>query len=180
MNIVYKQTIIAFSKILTGGDGSFNWNHEEQRKEIEKEVERMKKLFDLKEEDRIRKDKKRYTCEIYRKERKPGRDAWRTMLTAFRERIPPGAERPKGKWKYTTVYNQQHLAKWGTHLLKGFACLIPPSMWPILRGGDRSFKFDVVSRTGLKVLDLERTPLVRGVIGPISTPNDYLNTIFDT
>ena len=47
----------------------------------------------------------------------------------------------------------------------------------ILQGGEGSFQF--VWRTDLE-LDLERkTKLLRGVIRPISTPNDYLNTVFD-
>ena len=38
--------------------------------------------------------------------------------------------------------------------------------------------FQVVWRTDLKV-DLNNTKLLRGVISPISTRNNYLNTVFD-
>ena len=38
--------------------------------------------------------------------------------------------------------------------------------------------FQVVWGTDLQV-HLERTKLLRGVIGSISRPNDYLNTVFD-
>ena len=38
--------------------------------------------------------------------------------------------------------------------------------------------FQVVWGTDLEV-HLERTKLLRGVIGSISRPNDYLNTLFD-
>ena len=45
-----------------------------------------------------------------------------------------------------------------------------------MEGGDGLFQ--VVWGTDLEV-HLERTKLLRGVIGSISRPNDYLNTVFD-
>ena len=62
--------------------------------------------------------------------------------------------------------------KWRTELSEGFACPIPASMRPILRRGDESFL--VLWRTVET-----NTNLLRGVIGSISTWNEYLNTVFN-
>ena len=55
--------------------------------------------------------------------------------------------------------------------------LLPPQWGRYLREGDRSFQ--VVWQTEMEV-ELERTTKkLRVVIAPISTPNDYLDTVVD-
>ena len=68
--------------------------------------------------------------------------------------------------------------KWRTELPEGFACPISPSMGPIFAGRGRV----ISSRRANKAFGSRfgtNTKLLRGVFGPISMPNDYLNTVFD-
>ena len=67
--------------------------------------------------------------------------------------------------------------KWGMNLPEGFAS------YSLLNGadicGEGTESFQVVWQTEIEV-ELERTKKkLRGVIAPISTPNDYLDTVVD-
>lgn len=72
------------------------------------EIQRMKKLFDLNKGNRFVIKGKRgmlgARTRFYLTECQPGREAWKTLLIFLLERIPPGTEKPKGKYKYTTIY----------------------------------------------------------------------------
>ena len=65
--------------------------------------------------------------------------------------------------------------KWLTELPEGFACPIPASMGPIFAGRGRVISGLLADRFGSRFGT--NTNLLRGVIGPISTRNDYLNTV---
>ena len=67
--------------------------------------------------------------------------------------------------------------KWRTELPEGFACLIPPSMGPIFAGRGRVISGRRANTFGSRFGT--NTKLLRGVFGPTSIPNDYLNTVFD-
>ena len=75
--------------------------------------------------------------------------------------------------------NEKHIlskskkTKWRTDLPLGFACLINPSKGPIIARRGRVISSRLANRFG------RNTKLLCGVIGPISTPNNYLNTVFD-
>ena len=63
--------------------------------------------------------------------------------------------------------------KWWMELPEGFACPIPPSMGPIFVGR----RWDIPNRFGSWFGTNKK--LLRGVNGPISTTNDYLNTAYN-
>ena len=67
--------------------------------------------------------------------------------------------------------------KWRKELPEGFACLIPPSMRPIFAGRGRVISVRRANTFGSRFGT--NTKLLRGVFGPTSMPNDYLNTVFD-
>ena len=67
--------------------------------------------------------------------------------------------------------------KWWMELPEGFACPIPPSMGPILVGRRRVIPNHLANRFG-SWFGTNRK-LLCGVIGPISTTNDYLNTAYN-
>ena len=68
----------------------------------------------------------------------------------------------------------------GQNSQKAFACLIPPSLGLIFAGGVGGLAISdhlanrLVSRFGSN-----NTELLRGVIGPMSSLDDCLNTVFD-
>ena len=70
--------------------------------------------------------------------------------------------------------------KWRTELPEGFACPITPlppaSMEPISAGRGRVISGRLANRFGSRFNT--NTKLLRGVIGPISAPYDYRNTVF--
>ena len=80
--------------------------------------------------------------------------------------------------------NEKHIlsmskkTKWRMDLPLGFACPINPSKGPIITRKGR-----VISSHGLanrfRIRFGTNPKLLCGVIGPISTPNNYLNTVFD-
>ena len=67
--------------------------------------------------------------------------------------------------------------KWWMELPEGFACPIPPSMGPIFVGRRQVIPSHLVNRFGSWFGTNNK--LSRGVIGPISTTNDYLNTAYN-
>ena len=71
----------------------------------------------------------------------------------------------------------QKKTKWWTELPEGFACPTPPSVAPISAGRGRVISGRLANRFGSRFGT--NTKLLRRVIGPISTPNDYLNTLVD-
>ena len=81
--------------------------------------------------------------------------------------------RPTVEWAFSVEKGQ----KWRTAHPEGVACPTPSSVGPIFAGrgwvilGRLANKFR--SRFGTN------TKLFRGVIGPISALNDYLNAVFD-
>ena len=70
--------------------------------------------------------------------------------------------------------------KWRTELPEGFAYpttpLPPASMGPISAGRGRVISGRLANRFGSRFNT--NTKLLRGVIGPISAPHDYRNTVF--
>ena len=66
--------------------------------------------------------------------------------------------------------------KWQTKLPEGFACPIPPSMEPNFARRGWVISGRLANRFGISFR--KNTKLLLGVIGPISMPNDYLNTVF--
>ena len=67
--------------------------------------------------------------------------------------------------------------KWWTAQPEGLACSTPPSIGPIFAERGRVISGRLANRFGSQ-LELN-TELLRGVVHPISTPNDYRNTVFD-
>ena len=67
--------------------------------------------------------------------------------------------------------------KWRTELPEGLACPIPPSVGPIFAGRGRVISGRRTNTFASRFATT--TKLLRGVFGPISMPNDYLNTVFD-
>ena len=73
--------------------------------------------------------------------------------------------------------NESHLCqkrtKWWMELQENFACPTLASWGWFLRGGEGHLANRIGSWFGMN------TKLLRGVIGPIFSLNDYLNTVFD-
>ena len=67
--------------------------------------------------------------------------------------------------------------KWRTELPEDLACPIPPSNGAAFVGRGRVISGRLANRFGN--LFATNTKLLRGVIGPESAPNEYLNTVFD-
>ena len=67
--------------------------------------------------------------------------------------------------------------KWQADLPEGFVCPNVPSMEPIFAGRGRVISGLLAARTDLEVRFGTNTKSLRGVIGPISTPIDYLKTV---
>ena len=79
-----------------------------------------------------------------------------------------------------TFYLCRRKTKWRTELPEGFAYpttpLPPASMGPISAGRGRVISGRLANRFGSRFNT--NTKLLRGVIGPISAPHDYRNTVF--
>ena len=76
------------------------------------------------------------------------------------------------------ILSMSKKTKWRTDLPEGFACPINPSKGPIIARRGRVISGRLANRSGRSRFGTN-TKLLCGVIGPISTPNDYLNTVFD-
>ena len=77
--------------------------------------------------------------------------------------------------KQHSFYVKKRQNGWQTELPEGFACLIPHSMESIFEERGQVILGHLAKRFGRQ---FENTKLLHGVIGPISMPNDYLNTVF--
>lgn len=83
----------------------------------------------------------------------------------------PWRQRPIMKWEGNSFNVKKDKS------MEGFACPTPPSMgWTFARRGWVT-SFHLANRCGSRFV--KNTKLLRGVTGPISTPNDHLNTVFD-
>ena len=67
--------------------------------------------------------------------------------------------------------------KWWTAQPEGLACSTPPSIGPIFAETEQVISGRLANRFGSRFGT--NTELLRGVVHPISTPNDYRNTVFD-
>ena len=77
----------------------------------------------------------------------------------------------------SAIHLSNNRTKWRTKLSEGFACPIPSSIWPISSGRGRIISGRLANRFGSRYET--NIKILRGVIGPISTTNDYLITVFD-
>ena len=70
----------------------------------------------------------------------------------------------------------------GQNSQKAFACLIPPSLGLIFAGGGGGGGLAISGRLANRLVSRfgsNNTELLRGVIGPMSSLDDCLNTVFD-
>ena len=80
--------------------------------------------------------------------------------------------------------NEKHIlsmskkTKWRMDLPLGFACPINPSKGPIIARKGRVISSHSLANR-FRIRFGTNPKLLCGVIGPISTPNNYLNTVFD-
>ena len=91
----------------------------------------------------------------------------------------PWGKHPTKKWEATFFLHVPvcpKKTKWQTKFPEGFASPIPPSMGPHFTGRGWVISGRLANRFGSRFWT--NTKLLLGVIGPISTPNDYLNTVF--
>ena len=75
------------------------------------------------------------------------------------------------------AFSRRKKTKWWTAQPEGLACPTPPSIGPIFAERGRVISGRLVNRFGSRFGT--NTELLRGVVHPISTPNDYRNTVFD-
>ena len=75
------------------------------------------------------------------------------------------------------AFSRRNKTKWWTAQPEGLACPTPPSIGPIFAERGRVISGRLVNRFGSRFGT--NTELLRGVVHPISTPNDYRNTVFD-
>ena len=80
-----------------GGDGGDDSNQKEERQKIINERKRVKKLFGLSLEKRIRQNKKAPKCEQYLEKCEPGLQACKNLFAEFSKHIPLGEEEAKGE-----------------------------------------------------------------------------------
>ena len=76
--------------------------------------------------------------------------------------------------KQYSFYVKKRQNGWQTELPEGFACLIPHSMEPIFEERGQVILGHLAKRFGRQ---FENTKLLHGVIGPISTSNNYPDTV---
>ena len=74
---------------------------------------------------------------------------------------------------YGMSFLRRKKTKWRTAHPEGVASPTSPSMKPIFAGRGQVISGLLANRFGTN------PKLLRGDIGPIATPNDYLNTVFD-
>ena len=78
---------------------------------------------------------------------------------------------------YGMGFLRRKKTKWWTTQPEGLACSTPPSIGPIFAARGRVISGSLANRFGSRFGT--NTELLRGVVHPICTPNDYRNTVFD-